>query len=417
MDGTRLLAAGAALGWMFVAGGPASAATHKRTTCQDLKDEFEAPDTFGWDACHNQHFFDPDFDASESNAENDQPVTVYRARGTVRHELLVFFPGGGGTPGPYDGFMTKAAVLGYDVVGIGVQSYQNSTDGTPVHVPPGEICGCFGACYGEWHARQFSGGTGGNLPPVPVPSSIRRRLRRVLEHYRDAPNWPDHARWGSYLCADDGGDCEKGQVKWSKVALAGHSDGSRVSTYIASRVKVRKVILFSGIPESLGKKRGCAGCDPLLGPDSIPPLPQQYSTGQCVVDEVHPPDYIWKHDFGGHTGPAFATGRQKFWALVDAADTTCSKEGSTRTLGEAGLTLNQLHDGGLPDGFAFWGPNSAPSGTYPANYPNGFRGYHVVMANDLCNSDAEHNATVQDRKCYGIGQIYRGDIWHFFLTR
>jgi pimeloyl-ACP methyl ester carboxylesterase len=398
---------------LAVAGPP----KHERTTCEDLKKKFDPPDTSGWDACHNQHFFDPGFDAGMSNAENDQPVTVYRARGTARYELMVFFPGGGGTPGPYDGFMTKAADLGYDVVGIGVPSFQNGLDGAPVHVPPGDICGCFGACYGEWHARQLSGGTGGNLPPVPAPSSIKRRLRKVLEHYRDAQGWPNHGRWGTYLCTDKSGDCEAGEVNWRKVILAGHSDGSRVSTYIASQVRVRKVILFSAIPEGLEKKRGCAGCDPILGPHSSPALPQQYSDEVCVTTDAHPPDYIWKHDFGGHDGPPYATGRGQFWALVDAADQTCKEESSKRTLGEKGLTLNQLHDPGLPDGFAFWGPHDPPQETYAATPANDFRGYHVVMANDLCSGDSEHNATVQDRTCFGIGQIYRGDIWHFLLTR
>jgi pimeloyl-ACP methyl ester carboxylesterase len=417
MDRMRLFAAGALVA-CAASGAGADPPKHNRTTCDELKKKFDPPAKPSWDACHNQHFFDAAFDASPDNAENDQPVIVYRARRTARYELLVFFPGGGGTPGPYDGFMTKAAELGYDVVGVGVPSFENAVDGTPVHTQPGDICGCLGACYGEWHARQFSGGVGGNLPPVPQPSSIKRRLRRVLEHYRDAQSWPSHDRWGTYLCNDKSGDCEAGEINWRKVVLAGHSDGSRVSTYIASQVRVRKVILFSGIPESAGKQRGCKDCEPIIGPDSDPPMPQTYSTAKCVPDDVHPPDYIWKHNFDGHTGPPYATGRERFWALVDAADQTCRKEGSTRTLGEAGLTLNQLHDAGLADGFAFWGPHDVPEGTYAATPQNDFRGHHVIMANDLCGDvDAAHNATVQDGKCSGIGAIYRGDIWHFLLTR
>jgi pimeloyl-ACP methyl ester carboxylesterase len=145
--------------------------------------------------------------------------------------LLVFLPGHGSDADGYTEFMREAMAKGYYVIGL---AYQN---GKSIQ----SMCGSFADCPGEVLAQNVSFGVDNGFyravdgDPTPYPvvdNSISRRLGAILAKLSSAGiangfNWRQF-----YNYADN-------EVVWSKVVIAGHSEGGATATWI---VKNRPVI-------------------------------------------------------------------------------------------------------------------------------------------------------------------------------
>lgn len=148
---------------------------------------------------------------------------------TARGRLLVFLPGTQGRPTQYTYLLRAGTARGFHAVGV---NYMNQT-------AMGVLCqtSLVPDCY--WTARTevvFGNGT-----PVAGQAAVTRangivnRLNKLLGWLH--ATYPAEG-WGQYLLADN-------TVDWSKVILAGHSQGGGHVGVLAKSVALARAVYFS----------------------------------------------------------------------------------------------------------------------------------------------------------------------------
>lgn len=151
------------------------------------------------------------------------------ARGNSK--LLVFMPGNNNQPAGWQMLEQEAARLGYHVIGL---MYQN--DVTVVQV-------CKNSpdpdCSGNLHLEVQDGIDRSSLVTVTPASSVDNRLTKLLI-YLDA-QFPDEG-WSKFL--------KYGEPKWSRIVVAGQSQGAAQAALIAKLRRVSRVAMFSGPPDA-----------------------------------------------------------------------------------------------------------------------------------------------------------------------
>lgn len=167
-------------------------------------------------------------------AEGEAPHLVLhetdRAAGTDA-PLLVWLPGTGGQPatGPR-GFFETALQQGYRVLAL---SYLNTPAVAQVCV--GATLRAQPACAGRLRQQRVWGEPQTRLVDDRPEDAIVPRLTRLLQHLaRSDPA----AAWAQYLDGDG--------PRWSRLVLAGQSQGGGMAAYIAQTRRVAGVVVFSG---------------------------------------------------------------------------------------------------------------------------------------------------------------------------
>ncbi len=174
----------------------------------------------------------------------DDPHMSWLPEGPARNQLLVFLPGTGGKPRSQFPFANTAAELGYHVIFL---MY-------PDDLAAQAACGK--SKEPEAHPQfRLALIRGGQLNPkrhIERAESIENRLIQLLK-YLSAKQPAAH--WGQFL---DG----KTQPEWSKLAVAGHSQGGGHAFVIGKFHEVARVIMF-GSPKdySFYFKRPATGFD------------------------------------------------------------------------------------------------------------------------------------------------------------
>lgn len=158
----------------------------------------------------------------------DEPHLVVAAETVARNKLFVFFPGTGGLPVDYQEITSHAASLGYDAIAL---TYMNEES---INI---DVCGGAGNgdCF-ERARREIKEGR--DLHPgivVTRLNSIENRLLRLLEWL--AAHYPEE-RWDSYF--------EGEALRWTEIAVAGHSQGGGHAGFISRCHVVERCIVFSG---------------------------------------------------------------------------------------------------------------------------------------------------------------------------
>jgi hypothetical protein len=141
--------------------------------------------------------------------------------------LLVFLAGTGGKPPGPIAFLQAAADAGYRVISLDY----NDEPAVAVYCPPKPP-----ACSGNFRRMRIYGDGISIAPSIDNTraESIVNRLVKLLAYLdRQDPQ----QKWGNYL--------ESGAPSWSRIALAGQSQGAGMAAYIAKRELVGRVILFS----------------------------------------------------------------------------------------------------------------------------------------------------------------------------
>ena len=156
---------------------------------------------------------------------------------SARGKLLVFLPGTQGRPTQYLYILRAGASRGFHAIGL---NYPNQT-------AMGSLCQ-FSAepdCY--WTARRVvihGGGTPvAGQSAVTTADAIVNRLYKLLGSLH--ATYPSE-NWGQYLA---GGNT----VDWSKVVLAGHSQGGGHAGVLAKEVALSRAVYFSA-PEDWNEK-------------------------------------------------------------------------------------------------------------------------------------------------------------------
>ncbi|MBL7699784.1 MAG: hypothetical protein JNK79_16575 [Chitinophagaceae bacterium] len=167
-------------------------------------------------------------------SKTDPAITTFQSQhflqvqtgGVLKNNLVVYIPGTNRTPSSSKAFTIKAASMGYHAISL---SYQNTTAGNPLCSPTGDL-----TCH-ERLRREVIDGIDRHASVVVTPTnSVINRLTKLLIYM--AGLQPSQG-WGQYIV--------NGQINWSKVIVAGHSQGGALAGVIGKFYPVKRVIMFS----------------------------------------------------------------------------------------------------------------------------------------------------------------------------
>ena len=204
---------------------------------------------------------------------NNAHEVLIDTRIVLKNKLFVFLPGTTGMPTAYKLIVKKAASLGYHTIGLmypnGTDIYTaaaNSTDNT-----------LFGKCRQE----IFDGIDHTSGVSVDQNNCIQNRLLQLLLYLKS--HYPTQ-QWDQFLVNNE--------IDWSKIIIAGHSQGGGHAFYIAKKVAVAKAIAFSSIDwnSSLGISADWiaqAGATPINKYYSINALKDQIFSYTNVVTQLN----------------------------------------------------------------------------------------------------------------------------------
>ena len=169
--------------------------------------------------------------ATSSSISSGSANHVVTPNGAGNGKVLVFLPGSGASPDGYDDILEAASAAGYRAIGL---TYNNSA-------PASAKCAGKPGCFGPLHQRVFNGTGSSSVSNVSPADGVLHRLAALLGYL--AAHYPSEG-WSAYL--------NDGAIRWSKVVVAGHSQGAGEAGYIASVRKVGGVLLFAGVVDGSG---------------------------------------------------------------------------------------------------------------------------------------------------------------------
>jgi hypothetical protein len=170
----------------------------------------------------------PSATSAAITAFNNEHYVYLDTRVTSKNKLFVFLPGTSGAPGFYTLILKKAAALGYHCIGL---MYPNNSDlYIAASTNPDNTA------FGKGRKEIFEGTDQIAGVNVNADNCIKTRLIKLLQ-YQQAQHPTEN--WQQFLNGSD--------VNWSKVVIAGHSQGGGHAFYIAKQVSVDRAISFSSI--------------------------------------------------------------------------------------------------------------------------------------------------------------------------
>ncbi|MFM8481096.1 MAG: BPSS1187 family protein [Gammaproteobacteria bacterium] len=185
---------------------------------------------------------------------------------------MVFLPGTQGRPGQYTYILRAGASRGFHSIGL---NYPNQ-------IAMGALCQVSSdpECY--WSARNviiFGTGTPvAGQSPISKADSIVNRLEKLLSWMQTS--YPVEG-WGQFVLAN-------GSVDWSKVILAGHSQGGGHVGVLAKSVALSRAVYFSS-PEDWYENTDTPASWPRTRAN-VTPADQQYGFGSdddTLVPNAH----------------------------------------------------------------------------------------------------------------------------------
>lgn len=193
----------------------------------------------------------------ESFSPNRKNVAVYDPAVKSNGELLVFLPGTGTPPIEHDRVLRSAVEDGgFHSLGLDwVNGFDMSSRGTNIFGP----CGNDATCFADVRLEALDGIDHSPKVVIDQKNGILNRLVLALTYLDHT--YPTEG-WGAFLSG--------GQPVWSKIAIAGHSNGSGEAAFIASRYQVARVALFSGPIEAAGDAAPFTAASWLTAPLATP---------------------------------------------------------------------------------------------------------------------------------------------------
>lgn len=194
---------------------------------------------------------------------------------TPQGQLVVFLPGTQGRPTQYTYILRTAAGLGFFAVGL---NYPNQT-------AMGSLCrySADSNCY--WTARNevlwgdFTPVTG--QADVTEADSIVNRLNKLLVWMN--ANYPAEG-WGQFLLNDN-------TVDWSKIVVAGHSQGGGYAGVLTKEVLLSRAVYFSS-PDDWNELTNQPAN--WTSKPNVTPADRQYGFGSAA-DSLVPNDHAFAH--------------------------------------------------------------------------------------------------------------------------
>lgn len=212
----------------------------------------------------------------------DDHLTWIDRDARTNHKLFVYMPGTGSIPARHLLVQREAARLGYHVIGLMYANSVGLAAACPRTADPN-------ACFENARLEVLDGIDRTPVVNVNRANSIDNRLTKLLRYLDE--QFPEEG-WSRFLA--------HGEPRWSRIAVAGHSQGGGQAAMIAKLRVVPRVAMFSAVPDSV----------PGLG---APTWEAEHAT---------PSERYWglvhEHDgfFGGITAGWVALGMNAFGALV-----------------------------------------------------------------------------------------------------
>lgn len=139
--------------------------------------------------------------------------------------LLITLAGTNSIPSDYRAFSEVAAGKGFTVVGI---DYDNHVISTTCKNSDNDLC------FDFFRQEVVVGNAGSDLLSISSANSILQRIQdTILFLSKQAPE-----RFRGFI--------KDGQPDWSKIVVAGHSQGSGHAAYLSKLVSLKGVLLFAG---------------------------------------------------------------------------------------------------------------------------------------------------------------------------
>ncbi|MEL6499349.1 MAG: GC-type dockerin domain-anchored protein [Planctomycetota bacterium] len=157
-----------------------------------------------------------------------QRHVVAPALGEPRDILLVWLPGSGAAPTQYLEFTRAAAENRLDAVGLVYLSWPPVNDITTNSTDPDLPAAI--------RTERLFGADATDVIDVGFANSVENRLVKLLED--QAAAFPGE-RWASYLLPD-------GSPDWSRIAVAGHSQGAGHAAFLGKRKSMAGVLILAG---------------------------------------------------------------------------------------------------------------------------------------------------------------------------
>lgn len=153
-------------------------------------------------------------------------IAVYEPQATPRHRLLLFIVGTRAKASSSLALDRDAAQWGFHAISI---DYENNV----VAVSCAHSLNT--ATFGNYRKAIITGAPVSEKIKVDPENSILNRFQKLLVYLvKHDPN----GRWGQFL--------DNGHPVWSRIIVAGHSQGSGHAAYIGKMFRVDRVLMFSG---------------------------------------------------------------------------------------------------------------------------------------------------------------------------
>jgi len=155
---------------------------------------------------------------------------VYLQVGGAGDRLFIFFPGTGQKPDQFNKILMTAANAGYHAIAV---DYPDK-----VELP--QACANLPDCYGPARREILEGHDTSPKVDVDADNCILNRIRKLLEFLNT--QFPSE-HWGQFMT--------NGHINWSKVTVAGHSQGGGHAAFIARFFNVNRVVMFSSANDAV----------------------------------------------------------------------------------------------------------------------------------------------------------------------
>ncbi len=181
-------------------------------------------------------------DATGQNATEASYAVTAASGVTPRDRLVLFMNGSGGHPRgpiatPSVNFYNAAASLGYDVLAI---SYYSAAT-------VGGMCRTNAGCYYPTRESIILGvaqsGAASGVSGIRLDEGI---VDRAVLALRTLAAGNPQGRWKDYLTSASATSAPEGQIDWSRVVTAGHSQGAGHAAAMGKLFPVARVIQLSG---------------------------------------------------------------------------------------------------------------------------------------------------------------------------
>jgi hypothetical protein len=158
---------------------------------------------------------------------NEESHYIIRNTGTHLNKLLLFIGGSYSVPKDYYIFCGHSASIGLDVVSL---SYPNGVATAPLGTSSDQFI------FDNYRQELCFGTQLSSVVSTDTLNSINTRAVKLIQYLKNT--YPDQ-NWGQYLTAQN-------TLLWSKIIVAGHSQGSGHACYLSKKNLVDRVLMFSG---------------------------------------------------------------------------------------------------------------------------------------------------------------------------